>query len=113
MRCTLNKMDGTSCGTAIKHCGGTTNLRNHLTAQHKSWYVEQVEQSISKQEPFALLKLGLWNCVQLRSGPLQKRHKSCRKLAYWLFGRKRAPHVVTDPKFHNFCPEILSGKFDS
>ena len=35
VRCTLKKMDGTICGTVIKHCDGTTNLRNHLTAQHK------------------------------------------------------------------------------
>ena len=41
-----------------------------------------------------------------------KRHESCRKLGYWLCRRKRASHLVTNPKLHNFCLEISSKKLE-
>ena len=45
-QCTLQRRHGKPCNTAIKHCGGTTNLRSHLIAQHKEWYTEGMEKTI-------------------------------------------------------------------
>ena len=36
-QCTLQRKDGKPCNTIIKHCGGTSNLRSNLIAQHKEW----------------------------------------------------------------------------
>ena len=43
----------------------------------------------------------------------QKIHLSNRKLSYWLCRRKRAPHLVTDEEFKDFCDEILCSKYQS
>ena len=34
-----------------------------------------------------------------------------RKLSYWLCRRKRAPHLVIDEEFKDFCDEISCSKY--
>ena len=51
--------------------------------------------------------------IELRTAPkwsAQKVHLCNRKLSLWLFRRKRAPHLVTDEEFKDFCDEISCSK---
>ena len=112
-QCTLQRKDGKPCNTIIKHCGGTTNLRSHLIAKYKEWYTQQMQKTIDNQGSLQVTEDGT---VDLSAPPKwspEKRHPSCRKLAYWLSTKKRPVHLVTDPKFHNFCMEVSPPKFDS
>ena len=52
--------------------------------------------------------------IELRTTPkwsAQKVHLCNRKLSYWLCRRKRAPHLVTDDEFKDFCDEISCSKY--
>ena len=112
-RCTLQRNDGKPCNTIIKHCGGTTNLRSHVIGKHRQWYTEQIENTVDNQASLQVTDSGTVDLSTAPKWSQEKRHRSCRKLAYWLCRKKRSVHLVTDEEFHDFCMEISAQKFDS
>ena len=100
-RCVLHRGNGV-CGIRIKHCSGTTNLRAHLMAHHKEWFIQETEKKCDMQDKLVANGTG---AIELQTTPkwtAQKIHLSNRKLSYWLCRRKRAPHLVTDKEFKDF-----------
>ena len=109
-RCVLHRANGAVCGTVIKHCSGTTNLRAHVMACHKEWFVKETEKKIYIQDQLAANDTG---AIQLRTTPkwsVQRVHLCNRKLTYWLCPLKRAPRLVTDEEFKHFCDAISCSK---
>ena len=109
-RCVLHRGNGV-CGIQIKHCSGTTNLRAHLMSHHKEWLLQETEKKCDMQNKLVANGTG---AIELQTTPkwtAQKIHLSNRKLSYWLCRRKRAPHLVTDEEFKDFCDEISCSKY--
>ena len=48
-RCVWHRGNGV-CGIRIKHCSGTTNLRAHLMAHHKEWFIQETEKRCDMQD---------------------------------------------------------------
>ena len=48
-RCVLHRGNGV-CGIRIKHCSGTTNLRAHLMAHHKEWFIQGTEKKCDMED---------------------------------------------------------------
>ena len=87
------------------------NLRAHLMAHHKEWFIQETEKKCDMQDK--LVANGT-SAIELQTTPkwtAQKIHLSNRKLSYWLCRRKRAPHLVTDEDFKVFCDEISCNKY--
>ena len=109
-RCVLYRGNGV-CGIRIKHCSGTTNLRAHLVAHHKEWFIQETEKKCDMQDK---LVGNVTGAIELQTTPkwiVQRVHLSNRKLSYWLCRQKRAPHLVIDEEFKDFCDEISCSKY--
>ena len=78
-QCTPQRKDGQPCNTTIKRCGGATNLRSHLIAQHKEWYTEQMEKTIDNQAALQVTESGTFD----RSG---HRRSDIVPVASWHIG---------------------------
>ena len=109
-RCVLHRGNGV-CGIRIKHCSGTTNLRAHLMAHHKEWFIQETETKCDMQDKLVANGTGAMELQTTPKWTAQKILLSNRKLSYWLCRRKRAPHLVTDEEFKDFCDEISCSKY--
>ena len=106
-RCVLHRGNGV-CGIRIKHCSGTTNLRAHLMAHHKEWFIQETEKKCDMQDKLVANGTCAIELQTTSKWTAQKIHLSNRKLSYWLCRRKRAPHLVTDEEFKDFCDESIN-----
>ena len=93
-RCVLHRANGV-CGIGIKHCSGTRNLRAHLMAHHKEWFIQETEKKCDMQDKLVANGTG---AIELQTTPkwtAQKIHLSNRKRSYWLCRRKLAVQKKT------------------
>ena len=70
-RCVLHRGNGVS-GIQIKHCSGTTNLRAHLMAHHKEWFIQETGKKCDMQDK--LVANGT-DAIELRTTPKRTAQK--------------------------------------
>ena len=80
-------------------------------AHHKEWFIQETERKCDMQDKLVANGTGAIELQRTPKWTAQKIHLSNRKLSYWLCRRKRAPHLVTDEEFKDFCDEISCSKY--